>query len=74
MNQGLKVLLKEQNVFLEGGAVAKWYSVEFRIESSGIRFSLRSPCCILQQDTFSSPKVLVIPKKRWLRPDMTQKC
>ena len=22
----------------------------------GVRFSLRSPCCILEQDTFTSPK------------------
>ena len=31
-----------------------------------------SPCCVLEQDTFL-PKVLVIPRKRWLRPDMTEK-
>ena len=35
--------------------------------------ALRSPCCILDQDTFTSQKVLVIPRKRWLRPDMTDK-
>ena len=38
-----------------------------------VRSSLRSPCCVLEQDTFTSPKVLVIPRKRWLRPDMTEK-
>ena len=38
----------------------------------GVRSSLRSPCCILEQDTFSSQKVLVIPRKRWLSPDMTE--
>ena len=32
-----------------------------------------SPCCILEQDTFTSQKVLVIPRKQWLRPDMTEK-
>ena len=26
----------------------------------------------LEQDTFTSQKVLVIPRKRWLRPDMTE--
>ena len=26
-----------------------------------------------QQDTFTSQKVLVIPRKRWLRPDMSEK-
>ena len=39
----------------------------------GVRSSLRSPCCILEQDTFTSQKVLVIPRKRLLRPDMTEK-
>ena len=43
----------------------------------GVRSSLRSLCCILEQDTFTSQKVqlrvLVIPRKRWLRPDMTEK-
>ena len=32
------------------------------------------PCCILEQDTFNtSQKVLVIPRKRRLRPGMTEK-
>ena len=35
----------------------------------GVRSSLGSPCCILEQDTFKSQKVLVIPRKRWLRPE-----
>ena len=39
----------------------------------GVRSSLRSPCCVLEQDTFTSQEVLVIPRKRWLRPDMTEK-
>ena len=30
-------------------------------------------CCILEQDTFTSEKVLVIPRKRWLHPYMTEK-
>ena len=40
------------------------------------------PCCVLEQGTFTHPpppkkkkkkKVLVIPRKRWLRPNMTEK-
>ena len=31
------------------------------------------PCCFLEQDTFTPRKVVVIPKKWWLRPDMTEK-
>ena len=42
-------------------------------EIGGVRSSLRSPCCILKQDTFTSQKVLVIPRKQWLRPKMTEK-
>ena len=30
------------------------------------------PCCVLEQGTFTSQKVLVIPRKRWLRPNMTE--
>ena len=30
-------------------------------------------CCVLEQDTFTPRKVLVIPRKWWLRPDMTEK-
>ena len=58
---------------VKGGAVALWQSVELRSERSGVLSSLRSPCCILEQDTFTSQKVLVIPRKQWLRPDMTEK-
>ena len=28
------------------------------------------PCCVLEQGTFTPQKVLVIPRKRWLRPNM----
>ena len=42
-------------------------------ERSGVRSSLGSPCCILEQDTLTSQKVLIIPRKQWLRPDMTEK-
>ena len=31
------------------------------------------PVFVLEQGTFTSPKVLVIPRKRWLRPNMTEK-
>ena len=40
---------------------------------SGVRSSLGSPCCVIEQDTIYSQKVLVIHRKRWLRPDMTEK-
>ena len=31
------------------------------------------PCCVLEQGTSTPQKVLVIPRKRWLRPNMTEK-
>ena len=31
------------------------------------------PSCVLEQGTFTPPKVLVIPRKRWLSPNMTEK-
>ena len=30
-------------------------------------------CCVLEQGTFTPQKVLVIPRKRWLHPNMTEK-
>ena len=44
-----------------------------RSERSGVRSSLRTSCCILEQDTFTAQNVLVMPMKRWLGPDMTEK-
>ena len=38
----------------------------------GVRSSLRLPCCVLEQNTFTSQIVLVIPRKRWLLPEMTE--
>ena len=72
VNQELKVLLKEHKDIFRGSRAG--LVVERRIPKRevGVRSSLRSPCCILQQDTVTSQKVLVIPRKRWLRPDMTK--
>ena len=47
--------------------------VGLRSERSGVRSSLRSPCCKLEQYTIIAQKLLVIPRKRCLRPDMTVK-
>ena len=49
-----------------GGAVAWWLTP--RTPDPGLL------CCVLEQDIFTPPpKVLVIPRKRWLRPIMTEK-
>ena len=47
--------------------------VDRQTPERGVRSLLSSPCCVLEQDTFTSQNVLVIPRKRWLRPDMTEK-
>ena len=43
-----------------------------RIQRLGVRAPLGLPSCVLEQDIYT-PKVLVIHRKRWLRPDMTEK-
>ena len=43
-----------QDMLRCGGLVVS--SVGLRSKRSGVRSSLRSPCCILEQDTFTSPK------------------
>ena len=30
------------------------------------------PCCVLEQGTFTPKSILAIPRKRWLRPNMTE--
>ena len=44
---------------------------QLRSERLGVR-NLSPPYCVIEQDTLL-PKGLVIPRKRWLRPDMTEK-
>ena len=40
----------------------------------GFQSSLGSPCCILEQDTFTSQKVMLVIPRKWLfRPNMTEK-
>ena len=38
-----------------------------------VRSSLRSLCCVLEQDTFTSQNVMVIHREQWLRLNMTKK-
>ena len=35
--------------------------------------TLAKQCCVLEQGTFTPKKVLVIPRKGWLHPNMTEK-
>ena len=42
-------------------------------EVGGLSPTRVKPCCVLEQGTFTPQKVLVIPRKRWLRPNMTEK-
>ena len=55
----------------EGGAEAWWLTP--RTPEVGVRAPLGSPCCVIEQDIFTPPpKLLVIPKKRWLRTNMNE--
>ena len=58
---------------ITGSAVARWQSIGLRSERSGggVETYFRRVVCLSK--TLYSPKVLVIPWKRWLRPDMTEK-
>ena len=60
--------------FLGGSAVAWWLMLRTPDPEVGGSSPTRvKPCCVLEQGTFTPPKVLVIPRKRWLRPNMTEK-
>ena len=39
---------------------------------SGV-LNLPPPCCVLEQDTLLPESTGKLPRKRWLRPDMTEK-
>ena len=52
-----------------GGLVAEPRTPEREV---GVRY-LPPPCCYIEQRHTYSPKGLAIHRKRWLRPDMTEK-
>ena len=57
-----------------GSAVAWWLMPRTPYpEVGGSSLTRVKPCCVLEQGTFTPQKVLVIPRKRWLRPNMTEK-
>ena len=56
------------------GAVAWWLMPRTPDPEIGGSSPTRvKPCCVLEQGTFTPQKVLVIPRKQWLRPNMTEK-
>ena len=63
---------KEKNP--KGSAMAWWLMPRTPDPEVGGSSPTRvKPCCVLEQGTFTPQKVLVIPWKRWLRPNMTEK-
>ena len=53
---------------------ARWLSG--RVSDSGARgpgSRLPPPCCVLEQDTLLPESTGLLPRKRWLRHDMTEK-
>ena len=58
----------------KGSAVAWWLMPRTPDLEVGVSSPTRvKPWCVLEQGTFTPQKVLVIPRKRWLRPNMTEK-
>ena len=58
----------------EGSAVAWWLMPRTPDPEVGGSSPTRVKlCCVLERGTFTPQKVLVIPRKRWLRPNMTEK-
>ena len=52
---------------LTGSAVAWWLMPRTQDpEVGGLSPTWVKLCCVLEQGTFTAPKVLVIPRKRWL--------
>ena len=67
-------LLKAFQNFIQGSAVAWWLMPRTPDPEVGGSSPTRvKPCCVLEQGTYTPQKVLVIPRKRWLRPNMTEK-
>ena len=57
-----------------GSAVALWLMPRTQDpEFGGLSPARVKPCCVLEQGTFTPQKVLVIPRKQWLHPNMTEK-
>ena len=71
----VKAGLKElRHLFFAGSAVAWWLMPRTPDPEVGGSSPTRvKPCCVLEQGTFTPQKVLVIPRKRCLRPNMTEK-
>ena len=59
--------------FKLGGALAYWLERRTPDRETRVRSSAGSVYCFLEQETFTPPKVLVIPRNRWLRLNMTEK-
>ena len=58
----------------KGSAVAWWLMPRTPDQKVGVSSPTRvKPCFVLEQGTFTLQKVLVIPRKRRLRPNMTEK-
>ena len=56
-----------------GAALAYWLERRTPDRETRVRSSAGSVCCFLEQETLTPQKVLVIPRNRWLRLNMTEK-
>ena len=65
---------KHSSQLMKGSGVAWWLMPRtLDPEVGGSSPTRVKPCCVLEQGTYTPQKVLVIPRKRWLRPNMTEK-
>ena len=62
--------MTNHKIFILGKRGARW-PIGLLSKRSWVR-NLPPPCCVLEQDKFTPQKV--IPRKRWLHTDMTEKC
>ena len=63
-----------QNMIRQIGGERGGSVVECRTPEREVRgWNLPPPCCVLEQDTLLPESTGYLPRKRWLRPDMTEK-
>ena len=60
--------------YIEQGSTLAWWLTPRTPdpEVGGSSPTRVKPCCVLEQGTFTPQKLLVIPRKRWLRPNMNE--
>ena len=69
----LDIALPPREDYVQKGRTGLMVRASDRDRETRVRSSAGSVCCFLEQETFTPQKVLVIPRNRWLRLNMTEK-